>query len=305
MNIQARALAAAVLAVVLASSTLCAFGPGPGGGGNSGVSSIIAGTGISVDHATGAVTVTNTLAGGITCASVPLTSAQIKGLDITPVTLVAAPGVGKALFVTSNVTLEYIFGTVRYNTPAVGGTIKIGIAYTTVPQPGPPGSVTNVNATDDNGTPYISSASSLIAAIALYDVYSQATANAPLVFGVTPNTNSYNGGPITALTVANSCAGCAGYALNDAFTIDTGFSLEDTGDATGHVTGVSGGVPTSVAIDTPGVFYAVTTANNQTGPYPTLHTSGSGNNALTLNVTGATTGDGTAKLHFCYETITL
>jgi len=55
-------------------------------------------------------------------AKFTLTSAQLKALKATPVTLIAAPGAGKAILVTG-LAFHYSFGTVAYTLNA--GTIRL------------------------------------------------------------------------------------------------------------------------------------------------------------------------------------
>lgn len=97
------------------------------------------------------------------------------------------------------------------------------------------------------------------------------------------------GGPgaITALTVN---AGGTGYAVNDTFTISCsnnfGACYGASPTATGHVTSVSGGVVTGVAINSAGGGYTYTSNANGVPYVTTVHTSGSGNNGLRLSITG-------------------
>lgn len=277
-----------------------------GGGGGGGATGPTGATG-----ATGPTGSTGSSGGG-SSATVTLTSAQIKGLDLTPVTIIAAPGVGKAIQLIAPPFVQYKFGTVKYPVTAINPGIVISLNYTAAANvglnlaevndfvtraPGTPPSISTQLLVFSGPSSANSTFAGLFAAIPI--------ANTPIVLGVAADNNflSYNCGPITTLTVAN---GGLLYAVNDTFTIDAGVTKGDTGDATGHVTSVSvGGVVTGVAINAPGVSYMVTTANSNSGPYPTAHTSGIGNDALTLNVTGATTGDGTAVVTALYQTITL
>lgn len=80
-------------------------------------------------------------------------------------------------------------------------------------------------------------------------------------------------GVISTLS-ATPTAGGSGYAVNDTFTI-TGAGIL----ATGKVTAVSGTVVTGVQILTGGSGYTTGTGK------ATIHTSGSGNDALTVNIT--------------------
>lgn len=57
----------------------------------------------------------NSLIGTSQFATLTLTSAQILALNTTPITLVAAPGVGKGIFV------KKVFGRLNYNTTTYGG----------------------------------------------------------------------------------------------------------------------------------------------------------------------------------------
>lgn len=80
-------------------------------------------------------------------------------------------------------------------------------------------------------------------------------------------------GLITVLN-ATPTAGGSGYAINDTFNITTGGTL-----ATGKVTAVSGSVVTGVILTASGSGY--TTGAGKA----TVHTSGGGNDALTVNIT--------------------
>jgi hypothetical protein len=234
-----------------------------------------------------------TCATGTGCAICNLTSAQIKALDLTPITMVAAPGASKIVIQIAEV-IQGKFGTAAYTPKSPGP--NIAFCHTSAFATG-----TTWGSWSDGGTTktFTALASAFVAENA---GSTSQLANEPILFGMKPNQTSYNAGPITTMTVAN---GGAGYAANDTFTIDAGFTMNDTGNAIGHVVSAPGGIVATVAIDTPGTVYCVTTANTKTGPYPTAHTSGTGNDALTLNVTGATVGDGTGVVTVTYMTLNL
>ena len=251
---------------------------------------------------------------GAGCNFTTLSSAQIKGLDLTPRTIVGAAG-ANTIIIPMAALIQGKFGTRAY-LPEPAGLIEF--AYNTVGN-----ASTAIAAYSDNiggGNAIFSNTASAIAftntmgvaiagsawtvgsAVGLTVSPPSTIVNQPLVVGLSGG-DTYNAGPITAVTIA---AAGLGYAPNDTFNIDPTQTLSDSADATGHVTSIGGGgAVTGVAINNAGVSYAVTTANAQTGPYPTVHTSGAGNNALTLNVTGATTGDGTGSITVWYVVGTL
>lgn len=60
--------------------------------------------------------------GGMLSATVVLTSAQVKALNVTPIQLIAAPGAGKVIWITSTITKLTYGGTSAFTT---GGTIQL------------------------------------------------------------------------------------------------------------------------------------------------------------------------------------
>jgi hypothetical protein len=243
--------------------------------------------------------------------AVTLSSAQIKALDLTPITLVAAQGANKVIIPTA-ILIQGKFGTRAYTSasnPSIDffyntrAAANLLVSYTDdASNPAKALFTAAASASAWNGTLGASNAG--WAPVTPYAGASAPTlfANQPLLAELPANGSPYNSGPILTMTVAN---GGAGYANGDTFTIDAGQSLFDTGDATGHVLTSSGGVVQTVAINTAGTSYAVTTANTGSGPYPTAHTSGSGNDALTVNVATATVGDGTGSITVFYNVATL
>lgn len=286
-----RLVMAIALLTVLAGSAAAFWGSGGGTVNASGGGGVTCNSG------------TTPVASGQGCNFSTLTSAQIKALDLTPVTIVAAPGAGKAIQVLAPPFVQYKFGTTRYVTQPIGA-IDPAFNYGSINTATP--TLNLLFITDTVGTPTFS------------DVASNNTSwqfnsgndpipigtNQPMIIGVAnPTKISYNLGPITAMTVAN---GGGTYNPGDTFTIDAAGAFNcDTNDATGHVLTAPGGVVGTVAINTAGLAYCLTTANVASGPYPTHHTSGAGNDALTVNVTGVTAGDGTAVVTVLYQTITL
>lgn len=242
-------------------------------------------------------------------ATVTLTSAQIKALDLTPITLVAAQGTNKVIIPTA-ILIQSKFGTRAYAT--FGGINAAQFYYSSVSSAN---LIAEYNGSGANAlftaasskfawnSALLTVASSGWTLGAVYGLpFGTASANTPLILAVDPTLVTYNAGPILTMTVAN---GGTGYANGDTFTIDAGVTKLDSGDATGHVLTSSGGVVQTVAIDTAGTSYAATTANSNTGPYPTAHTSGSGDDALTVNVATATVGDGTGSVTVFYDVATL
>ena len=302
-----------LLVIIFCASLAAAAGSNPGagfGGGNNGGGG--GGGGTPITSCTGALSgctqagavLAVTSAGPISVATVTLSSAQIKAADLTPRIIVAAPGAGKAIQLIAPPFIQYKFGTIQYTAGGpLGGGTGLGFNYGSV------SSNIQLNVAGIRDTafaanfppslPVFAAATSVNAISALFGA--PALANQPIVFG--PTSESYNAGPIISATIA---VPGSGYAVNDALNIDPVGFFNDTNDATGHVTSIgAGGSVTGVAIDIPGVSYLLTTANIASGPYPTVHTSGAGDNALTLNVTDVTTGDGTAVITALYQTITL
>jgi hypothetical protein len=255
-------------------------------------------------------------AGAGSCVSVTLSSADIKALDLTAKTILASQG-PNAVIAPTLLFIQYKFGTVAYTIGSnavstihflygsVVGTNSFEIFNET------PGSVALFTAAADRSSPLVAvsglnegslwSAGTVIAKSVAPTIFK----NQPIAMGIpTADASTLNTGPITTLTVAD-CSTCTGYVANDTFTIDALGALPDTSDATGHVVTAAAGKAVTVAVNTAGVSYPITTANPNTGPYPTAHTSGTGNNALTVNVTGATVGDGTAIVTMCYNVVTL
>lgn len=60
--------------------------------------------------------------GGLLSATVVLTSAQVKALNVTPISIVAAPGAGKVIFIMSTITKMTYGGTNQFTT---GGTVQL------------------------------------------------------------------------------------------------------------------------------------------------------------------------------------
>lgn len=254
---------------------------------------------------------TTPVSAGAGCNFTVLTSPQILSMDVAPITMLTTPGANKVITPTALLiqaqpgTLQYlpepsgVWGWF-YNTPAAANLIQ---SYDEVAKP----LLSNTPSTPlDIFVPFLASSVAPWTAspIVTTPVVPTVIANQPVVIGANgSNNNTFNAGPITTVTIA---APGAGYAVNDTFTIDAGILLADTGDATGHVTSTGGGGSvTGVALNNHGTSYAITTANTNTGPYPTAHTSGAGNNALTLNVTGATVGNGTGVVFIWYNVATL
>lgn len=292
-----------ILAVVGLSLTLTfsAFAAGYNGG-----------YGVSSNGGLSAVCTNSTtpVSSGSGCNYKVLTSAQILGMDITPITLLTAPGANKVIVPTA-ILVQSKTGTVAYLSGAT--TASFGLYYNTVSAGN---QITAFSDAAGAGALFLAAANTPkttfnLSIAATVNQWSPGTsfgaALAPTVFANQPIIlasagDSYNSGPITTLTVAN---GGAGYANGDTFNIDPTSTLLDTADATGHVVLATGGVVQTVAINTPGTAYSVTTSNVGTGPYPTVHTSGAGNDALTVNVTGATTGNGTGAVFIWYNVTTL
>lgn len=102
-----------VMAKQVSENVWLLFSINAGGGGGGAVSSIIAGDGISVDQATGDVTVSATGGGALLSANISISSAEILALFDTPIELVAAPGANKVIFPVS-ISLSYTFATIAY-----------------------------------------------------------------------------------------------------------------------------------------------------------------------------------------------
>jgi hypothetical protein len=92
---------------------------GTGGGGSSGVSSIIAGTGISVDHSTGTVTITNTGANS-TGTNQPFSITDLTNAGSTntgALTVAGGAGINQDVYVGGSINLSgYILNTSTLNT---------------------------------------------------------------------------------------------------------------------------------------------------------------------------------------------
>lgn len=118
--------------------------------------------------------------GGVMVSRVSLTAAQIRASNVTPISLVAAPGPGKANMLLQAV-YSYAYGTVAYtNTNGLGGYIYFGSLS------GPIVDTSYVSQYADNE---VFTALSSSATVSLNN-YQNITANAPLVYGG----GSYTGG---------------------------------------------------------------------------------------------------------------
>lgn len=240
--------------------------------------------------------------------TVSLSSTQILGLDINPISLAPAQGTNKIIIPTL-IVLQNKFGTRAYNSAGIQPLPSLFYGNLSTPSQ-------IISYTDGGSRPLFTNIQSVVAWNTINTNQSSSgqwamgaaitgstdptkMIDQPLIFGLTNST--YNAGPITSVSIANPGIG---YQVNDTGTIDPLQFNFDTGDATYKVTAVDGGNHvTAVQVTAGGTSYAVTTSNPGTQAYPT-NTSGGGN-GLTLNVTGASIGDSTGSVTVAYSIITL
>lgn len=238
--------------------------------------------------------------GAVQVARVALTSAQIKALDSTPITIVPAPGAGRAIIVLGGV-LESIFNSVAY----VGlGSVSLQLTYDGIAY----ASTTGIAQIDDTGnTPLLTAASSKVLPLGGSILYIAAGAPYSIAETIFPNKpvklrcstgGGYNFGPIVTSTKG---AGGSGYAINDTGIIDPG-TLVSSGDATYKVLTVDGGgAVLTYQVTSPGTAYPV--ANGITtgtgGGQPGVGTG------FTVNTTAIGAGDGALNVTLYFAAITL
>lgn len=223
---------------------------------------------------------------GIQTLVTDITSDELLNMSSAPITVVPAPGAGKAI-IPHSFAYRAKFGTVQYSSGEEEATIR----YTNGSGPNLSGSTAkpNVEAREDL-------VSTGVFAPGLFPY--PAIENKPIVMACGSDIGTL--GVITAAVVG---AGGSGYAVGDSGVVDFG-----DGNAQYHVDSVSGGAVTAFHFEQfdfdseapiGGSSYEV--ANG----VPTYTNNGSGNGAFTVNVTAIAVGDGTARMIFKYEVIDL
>lgn len=239
-------------------------------------------------------------AGALRVARTTLTSAQLLALSTTPVSLIPAPGAGRAIVVV-DMALEAVFGTIAYITNGIQlRGVYHGVAVGT----------NDIFAVQDGGsTALLTAAASRflilgnllypLGSITSYTLAQVSNLGIDLASSTSPQ-DTYNAGPIVTATVA---AGGTGYLLNDTGTIDS-VALYSTGDATYQVTGVAGTAVTAFTVTAPGTVYDV---NLPAGGYDTVNGGGQPGvgTGFKVNVTAATVGDGTLVATLYYTIVSL
>jgi hypothetical protein len=238
--------------------------------------------------------------GPIQVARVALTSAQIKALDLTAVTLIPAPGANRAILVVGG-SLEAIFGTRAYAPIGSGFSITYGGIAPAV-------ATDIVRAPDAGASALLTAAASVWAPFgtAAADLYSLANflpaalalIRSQAVTLVAAAGAGYGNGPIATATIG---APGLGYALNDTGVIDPAFAVS-TGDATYLITSVGAlGVVTGFTVSAPGTAYPVANgiATGTGGGQPGVGTG------FTANVTSVAAGDGTLVATLYYAIVNL
>lgn len=218
--------------------------------------------------------------GGLSTATISLTSAQIKALDVTPITLVAAAGAGKIIRPIT-FDLAYTFGTKPYG--SVGGSASLVLRYGTT-----------------TGQTFPLSAPALDrAAASELSCYRPAPDVGPLNAAVNATLNVLASETLAAGPIATSAlnAGGLAYAAGDTGTVDGAGSADATYviDTVGAL-----GVVLTYHLDFAGTAYVTQNAVTTTagGGQPGVGTG------FAINVTTVTPGDGTLKILAYYVTMT-
>lgn len=213
----------------------------------------------------------------VLAATVSLTAAQLAALDVTPITLVPAPGANRIITVLG-VALAYKFVTIAYQ-GAGGGALSFKYA----------GAAADKVAADVSGL-VTGAASGFFyeAGLLLGNVAILPGDDNQAVLLTTSNT--LNAGPIVTATKG---AGGAGYAINDTGTINDG-----SDDATYKVLTVDGGgAVLTFQVTGAGTDYTVENgvATATGGAQPGVGVG------FTVNITAVQTGDGTLKVTTFYS----
>lgn len=231
---------------------------------------------------------------GVSSANVALTANQINHLFSAPVTLVAAPGVGKMILPIS-ILFALNYGTVPFG----GNGTNVCVDFSTSQLQG--SSIACDNSLFEGEQLASSTALDHFAAPTglawqqgqgINVRLNSATANKALsIFNLTGDTIT-----LGAIATSNITAGHAGllYAPGDTFTdnvIGASIAVVDTVSV--------GGVVTSYHFTNPG--YALSVGNGQS----TSVLTGSGDGNLQIDITAITPGDGTGSVTVIYTTITL